>query len=66
MKITVQSYDDSEPDCRRRTFYTTVKGKEIVLAPCALEHSRFTREEIEAKARGLFGPEVEIEYENAY
>lgn len=62
MKIKVQSYDDSEEDCRRETFYTVVDGKEYLLAPCALPSSEYTFREIEEKARELFGADVEITY----
>lgn len=61
MKITVTSYDDSEPDCKRDTYITVVDGVEHCLAPCAL-NSRWTFEGIEERARELFGDDVEVEY----
>ena len=59
MKITVTSYDDSEPDCKRDTYITVVDGKEILLAPCALG-SYYTYLEIVERAKELFGNDVEI------
>ena len=61
MKINVQRRNDSDSDCRRYTFFAVVDGKEFTLAAAALG-TRFTIQEIEAKARGYFGWEVEIEY----
>jgi len=62
MKITVTSYDDSEPDCKRDTYITVVDGKEHLLAPCALG-SYWTHLEILERARELFGEDVEVEYD---
>lgn len=61
MKIKVKSYDDSEEDCRRTTYYTTHEGKEILLAPCALG-SMFTMTEIVDSAQRHFGMNVEIDW----
>jgi len=61
MKITVNSYDDSDDDCRRDTFYTVVDGKEYCLAPCALGTYRNWLE-IQEEAKRLFGEDVEIEF----
>jgi len=60
-KITVTSYDDSEPDCKRDTYVTMVDGKEYCLAACALG-GEDTYREIEELARKLFGDDVEIDY----
>lgn len=60
MQIKVLSYDDSEEDCRRETYYTVVDGKEVLLAPCALG-SYYTFLEIQANARKLFGDDVELD-----
>ena len=64
MKIKVQSYDDSEEDCRRETYYTVVDGREHVLAGCALG-SYYTFLEIQENARRLFGEDVEIDLSEA-
>lgn len=60
MKINVLSYDDSDSDCRRETYYTMVDGKEILLAPCALG-SYYTFLEIQETARKIFGADVELD-----
>lgn len=59
MRIVLESYDDSEEDCKRDTFFTVVDGKEHCLAPCSLG-SWWTWLEIQEKARQLFGADVEI------
>jgi len=64
MKIKVLSYDDSEDDCRRETYYTLVNGREVLLAPCALG-SYYTFLEIQEKARSLFGADVELDLSEA-
>lgn len=64
MKINVLSYDDSEEDCRRETYYTMVDGKEILLAPCALG-SYYTFLEIQKEARKIFGADVELDLSKA-
>ena len=61
MKITVTSYADSDEDCRRDTYVTVVNGKEYLLAPCALAGFD-TYDEIEQRARNLFGENVEVVY----
>lgn len=65
MKINVLSYDDSEEDCRRNTYYTMVDGKEVTLAACALG-SYYTFLEIQEKARKVFGADVELDTSNAH
>jgi hypothetical protein len=62
MKITVQSHDDSDDDCKRDTYFTIVDGVNHLLAPCALG-SWYTHLEIVERAKTLFGDDVEIEYD---
>lgn len=64
MKINILSYDDSEEDCRRETYYTMVDGKEVLLAPCALG-SYYTFLEIQETARKIFGADVELDLSKA-
>jgi hypothetical protein len=63
--IVVQSYDDSEEDCKRETYYTVVDGKEYLLAPCSLG-SYYTYLEILAEIDKLFGKDVDIVWDCGY
>ncbi len=63
-QITIYSVDDSEPDCRRTTFYTRndpdtgLEGRCTVLSACALN-----TKDAESRARTLFGEDVVISWD---
>jgi len=59
MKITIQTRDASDEDCKRDDYYTVVDGREILLASCALP-STYTERDVEAKVRQLFGLDAAI------
>jgi hypothetical protein len=59
--IKVLSYDDSDEDCRRTTYFTVHEGKDVLLAPCSLD-TVFTMEEIWDTAQQLFGNDVQIDW----
>lgn len=61
MEIKVKSHPDNDDDCRRTTFYTTVRGQRYDLAACALE-TLFTMTEILNTAQRHFGADVRIDW----